>query len=705
MAEDATNYLRALLGQGLVASWGDEAEAWLMSRLTKGSPGYEAELAKINKSYGEFAQRNPVSSAAAEFAGGILPMVASYLIPGGQAAAPATTANTASTLARLAANPYVRGSVVGLTTGALSGAGAAKPGERGKGALVGGTVGTVVGGAAPVVIRGGKAGYDWLRDRLLPTEETVTSRAAGKINRALEEAGKTPTDIQSTVRVDRKRGIPSTIANADPALVDLAETVAQRSGKSGRRVEKKLEPQITAARERAYAQTKKALDPKDYYAELDRITTEMRGKADPLYQRAYSFGEVDDPQIMEMLKLPQFRGAWETARSIAEADAAAAQVRALRAGQPFDPNQYKLRDIYSVKYDMKTGAPIGVDVTGTVPDVRTIDYMKRALDAQISAGYRSDNAAVSASANAMKDLRNALRDRTKEVVPEYAQALQIYKGDAELRDALETGYNKFNTLDSEEVVKLFNSMSDAEKEAFTTGAVRNIYGSMMKTARNTNAANNIVNSPETLAKLRPMFESDAKFNLFRAAMAREAQLFQQSSKILRGSQTAKRSQAKERFEEGEPVGAAVADAVTGGIGGSITNWAARLARSAKMTDDVADKVAQLLMSSSPSQVAAAVKVLESYAQKSAVSAKNLSKAETGAIMGTTITSQPAPPGPEQDLNYDLNKEKYEPPTDGPDIEQELMNEGKLIPGSALERTRTPAESGIDEKRVMDYPVR
>ena len=137
---------RAGLGQGLGMGWGDEAEAWLRSKLA-GSKGYEAELAKINQEYAQYSKENPFVAPALEFTGGAAPALAAMLATPatGGAAAPvaiAAGARTAGALSRLAANPLVRGAVVGGTTGAVSGAGSAQPGERGTGAVVGGTVGT-----------------------------------------------------------------------------------------------------------------------------------------------------------------------------------------------------------------------------------------------------------------------------------------------------------------------------------------------------------------------------------------------------------------------------------------------------------------------------------------------------------------------------------------------------------------------------------
>ena len=65
--------------------------------------------------------------------------------------------------------------------------------------------------------------------------------ATRRINRALSEAregrGMTPADAEVMMIEDRLRGIPSTFANVDPALVGLAETAAQRSGASANIVE------------------------------------------------------------------------------------------------------------------------------------------------------------------------------------------------------------------------------------------------------------------------------------------------------------------------------------------------------------------------------------------------------------------------------------------------------------------------------------
>lgn len=665
---------RAAVGQGLMMGWGDEAEAWLRSKLGQGE--YDELVQRIRKEYGQYSEDNPVTSALAEFGGGVAPGVAAMFIPGMQPAAAAQigTAGT-SALARLAARPITKSVAAGTTTGAVSGAGSATEGNRGAGAVTGGVMGGTLGVAVPVGMRTAGGVKNWLMERLFPSEAKATSRAAGKLTEALGESRLTPQQLERKMAQDRAMGVPSVVANVDPNVARLAETVAQRTGSGTRKVEKAIEGQQSGARERAYQQTRKALQPGEFYGEEERLLNDLRTKSAPAYKQAYAVGEVDDPQIMEMLQLPQFRSVWGTARSIAEADAAAAKVNAMRGGEPFDPNEFKLRDIYSIKYDMQTGAPVGVDVTGTVPDVRTLDYMKRALDAQITAGYKSDNAATLASANAYKDLRNALRDRTKEVVPEYNAALQVYKGDKEILDALRAGYSDFGKLDHEEVIKLVSGMSPAEKEAFRTGVVRDLYGKMFTTSRNINAAS-LLEAPEMKLKLQPLFDNPGQFRLFEAAIERESQLFKEANKILRGSQTGQRKVMQEKFEdEGEGFTQAAAQAVTGGWMSSLTGLASRALYKTTMTEDMADKLADMLMSRNPKDVAAVVKILEDYAERAAPKAAGITRREVGATTGAAISALPAPTSGMKSEDIEA-AEPQTPGISGPDIEADIEAEDK-----------------------------
>ncbi|MGA1354453.1 MAG: hypothetical protein ACO32I_06735 [Candidatus Limnocylindrus sp.] len=655
---DATQFTRALLGQGLGLGWGDEAEAWLRSKI--GDRAYEQELADIRREYGEFAQRRPTAAFSTELAGGALPAAIAALTTTGTggAAGPAG----AGALGRIAANPVARGIATGILSGGIAGAGAAEEGERLPGSAVGAVLGGGMGGIMPLAFRGASSAADWLRERIAPSAEDVTRGAARRINRALGRAdegrGMSPQEAAQRLAEDRARGIPSTLANVDPALVGLAETVAQRSGASSNIIEAQLGRQMSDVRERVMGRTGRALKAGRYYDEEQALASDLRTRARDLYEDAYSFGTVDDSRILTVLQNPQFKRFFDKARDIADTEKMAASLR----GE--DPSKYELTPIYMMD--------AAGNITETaLPDVRTLDYIKRGIDTVIERGFEGEGISK-AEASALRDLRrqfvNAIDEATIDPntgVSAYALARRDYAGDMEVLDAMRTAREKFTRLPPEEVADFVSTASRAEVDAFRTGAFRNIYDKIMESPQNFNAAKRIVNSPQTMDRLRPLFDTQAQFNLYKAALLREAQLFDQSSKILSGSPTARRLQAREEFEGGVPVGEVIANTINSGFMNSLSLLAGNVARSAKMPDEIAAETSRLLMSSNPSEVAAAVKILEDYAAKSAVGAKNLTAAEMGAIMGATTATMPAP----------------DAGTEGPTIERAL--EQRRIPGEAL----------------------
>jgi hypothetical protein len=651
--------MRGLLGQGLGLQWGDEAEAWLRSKV--GEETYQKELEDIQREYGEFAQRRPYLSFGAEFAGGALPAVGAAL------ATPATGGATApvatSTLGRLAASPVGRGILSGILTGGVAGAGGAEEGERLPGAALGATLGAGMGGVTPLIFRGASNVSDWLRERIAPSPETVTSGAARRISRALGRAdegrGMSPQEAAQKLAEDRAQGIPSTLANVDPAVASLAETVAQRSGASADIVRAQLGRQMEDVRERIMGRTQAGLRAGRYYEEEMQIANDLRARAQDLYEDAYAFGTVDDPRVLAALSSPKFKAFFDKARDIAD-------IQKLTAGiSGGDPSKYELTPIYTMD--------AAGNITQTaLPDVRTLDYIKRGIDDVIERGYDGEGISK-AEADALKDLRKefvkAIDETTVDPatgVSAYAVARADYAGDMEVLEAIRTARESFTRMPPEEIADFVQSASRAEVDAFRTGAFRNIYDKIMESSQNFNAAQRIVNSPQTMERLRPLFDSQAKFNLYKAALLRESQLFEQSNRILGGSQTARRTQAGKEFEAGPPVGEVVANTINSGFMNSLSMLAGNLARSATITDEIASETARLLMSSDPAEVAAAVRLLEDYAGRSAVAGKRLTGAELGAITGATTAVLPPP----------------DAGTEGPSIERAL-GERQLRPGDLL----------------------
>lgn len=663
MADQFTGAARAFLGQGLGMGWGDEGEAWLRSKL--GDKPYEQALKQIRQEYAQYSKESPVTSTVAEFAGGMAPAVGMMFVPGAQAAGAAQAArSTGGAFARLAG--------LGAATGAVSGAGSAEDGDRLSGAVTGGTLGTVLGLGTPIAMRSAKGAGSWLRDRLAPSDAVIANRAGQKLTGAIKESNLTPQQIEQMMARDRSMGVPSTMANVDYALADLAEAVAQRTGKGTRKVEKTLTQQKSGSRERAYQQVAKGLQPGNYYDDEAKMVQDLRSKAGTMYDEAYAWGDVDDPKIMRALGRPELQSAYKTARNIAEAQKSLAIIR----GE--DPSKFDLPEIYKPTGKLSDSGAEILEPT-KLPDVRTLDFMKRALDAQIKVGYASDNAAVKANTATLKEIRNELRDTLKENVPPYKKALSEYAGEMEVIDAMRSGMSDFKKLAPEQLQKMLSDMSNSEKTAFRTGVARNLYDQITRSYQNRNVANEIVNDVKATAKLEQLFDDPSHFRLFKAALEREAQMFEQAGKILAGSQTQKRKFMNEALEEGSDIGQVIGQAITGSPSNALTGLVARLANKATITPQVADKLSDMLMSKNPAEVASVVKFLEQYEKGLAPKAVKDTTVERGAVMGSTSTVWPAPQidagqrgGMGGDIEQDIRTdEAFSTSVPGPDIEADI----------------------------------
>ncbi len=255
-------------------------------------------------------------------------------------------------------------------------------------------------------------------------------------------------------------------------------------------------------------------------------------------------------------------------------------------------------------------------------------------------------------------------------MPDYATARSVYKGDAELMDAMRKGVNEFGKLDHEQVIKMVAKMGDGEKAAFRTGVARDLYDKIMKPSGNFNAAQRLVGSPEMQAKLQPLFNNPAEFQLFKNSLERESQLYQQSGKILGGSETAKNLIARERLDEVDDVGTAIARGVTGGWKSSLANMAISSMRKGQMNENMTSKLANMLMAKDPHEVASVVKFLEEHAANAVPKAVKASAAEAGAVTGTAAAISPAPESDITQVDINMEPDETQAPS-GPNIEDDI----------------------------------
>ena len=644
--QDPANYARAVYEQGLGMGWGDEAEAYVRSKL-KGTP-YQAELDDIRKEYGAFQRAHPMGSAAAELVGGVIPAVASYAATAGTegAAAPTTVPTTArelGTLARIAKSPVVRdalrGGITGGFYGGVAGAGRADTDRLG-GAESGLASGLLFGTAIPVAFHTGKGVADWGRDRFSSARDWIEQRAAKYYADALAKSGRTPQDIQGELAAARAQGVPMTMATATPETTVLAGKVSRAGGPEVAKMEQQLVEQARGSRERVFGKTKEALGVTNRYTKTaEDLANSLRKEAEPVYEDAYNtVGSINDERINQYLQNPLIKKAYKEAEANARTDA----MSAVERGE--NPEKYAVQPLFDEEGNLSTANnPIFVtDAEGKVhmqnpPSLRSLDRVKRYLDRVVDSKYQRGEQDAKTYENLRNGFRTAIDNATTDPVTGesiYANARGVYSSHAEVKNSLENAVTNFGKMSADQLKSEWGKMNDAQKEVFRVGALEHVYNQVMGPSSNVNAAAKLTSSPDYVAKLKTLFDgNESQYNLFSAGLQREAQLLDRTNQILGQAKSARQAGAKGGVGASDYNAVDFAkDAVRGPY--SLVNSMMNMFKGAPVSDALTDRLATMLMSKNADEVRKAVQTIEEHAATAAKVQRNLSIAGTAAGTGT-----------------------------------------------------------------------
>jgi hypothetical protein len=546
---------RAVAG-GLTFNNADELEAYLRSQLS--GEDYTSARDMIRKQNEQYAKDYPVESTALELAGGIAPMAFT-----GGASAPITAAKGAGTLARLAASPTARAMATGLTTGVASGMGAAKelsdvPAEMANY----GILGTAFGAATPLVNRTAIGAMNTIKDYFAPNVERKTAQL---LERAVRGTGLTPQQIMERLVEDRRAGVmTSSLADSSDDLRALAQKLAGRGRAGSRELQKDAENTLNQQPGRVQQRVKEDLRAGDYYADEAKTIANLRADAPGMYDEVYKHGEILDPRIAKLLEDPDFASAFKEAKVI---NAKKAET-AIRNGE--DPSRFQLKDIYKI-VNNKDGTIKDFKLVD-VPDLRTLDLVKRELDAKITGMYGGSGAKPN-YAQALKEQRDDLVKYMDEAttdsitnISKYAQVRKTYGDEKEIINAFEMGKDKFKTMDGEEIKKYYDGISDAAKTAARTGYARDLYNDINKAVQSGSSAAKAVSGDFSEAKMLPVFESPKKFDLFKAAMQREAELHDHAKDIIGATKKGAKERAESNLTENAGVVGAAVRIVVANVG-------------------------------------------------------------------------------------------------------------------------------------------
>lgn len=550
------------LNEGLLLGFGDEIEAALQTLGQKATEGgdvseiYEAQLGSIREKRESFKQEHPATGLAAEFVGGL----GSLGLGGAKIAAQIPQAA-----------PAVKAAVTAAPAGAAVGAGAADPEEtlpfydsiteRLGGAIKGAGAAAIFGSMTPKAaevigdIASGAA------EKARQAFRGAETKALRKINEAIERDGASITNLMRRKAV---LGPEATLADiGDSNMSDLLETIAQQPGAARNKVQKGLLVRLTEQRGRLKNLIRDRVHPNAENLEeaKEAIQAALKEQARPLYERAVNtpISITDDIRtvIEAPLIKPLLRKAVNTARSDVELP------DNLKAG--LDPEN---------------------------PNMVVLDYVKKAIQ------DKEQKILGTSTARILRGARTKLVSELDSQVPIYSDARKIWADGASQIEAMELGQDIFKEAKkgAQNVSRLFNDMSQSEKELFKLGASNEMFRIMdnvSDTLEGRPAAaliSKIFSTPAQKQAIKTIIEDPASFRQFERSLRAERTFINNSNKALSNSATARRlaQQADAQMDVSD-----AAELAQGRIGG-IFNVLSRIGKGKELNEQARRELAQRL---------------------------------------------------------------------------------------------------------------
>jgi len=279
------------MAQGLLLGGADEAEAYLRSLAGE---NYDAALADIRAKTQAYQKAEPGAALGYEVAGGLLPTAATMLMPGAQAAAPATIARTAPMLTRLG-GMAARGAGIGGVTAFNTGEGDVI--DR----LSRVPQGVAIGAVAAPVVSGVIGGGGFVVDKLMDSARRLTGDRGAKIveteiQRIVKESGMTPEQVV--------QGIVSGNIMAENATMSMAvRGMYAKGGEAATTIQKGIEgrPDLLRGLAVSEMQQKLAGQPGNVMAQYKLSDAAAKQVEEEAYTNAFGKGGVISPLLLSGL--------------------------------------------------------------------------------------------------------------------------------------------------------------------------------------------------------------------------------------------------------------------------------------------------------------------------------------------------------------------------------------------------------------------
>jgi hypothetical protein len=562
------------VAQGATFGFADELEAALRTGRISG-PEYEKLRNQLRAQQGQFGQDYPNVKTPLELAGGVI-------VPFGglQAAKRAETGTQAMLAGQGLRGQIARGTAVGATTGALSGAGYATQ-DTGEEAVKGSIFGGALGGTVPVAIKGAST---VIRNVLNASGVGDQQVAASKIlSNYLQKDNLTPNEAMAALDELRRIGVPNaTLADLGENLRGLAYNAYAVSSKAKTGTQNFLESRLIDQKNdvvKALAD-KAGLDINvNGYERLNKLIEDQSAAAKKAYPAAYS-KEVYAKDFRQFMDRDVFKKAYKEAVDRAD-------VR----GETLPALDVLLSD-RRVPTDVMHQIKIGLD--------RVIEKETDAVTGKVT-GYGRDVIQVKNDFNKLLTQKNNA----------YKIANEKFADSAKIQDAFQMG-QKYQKLDVKEAAAKIKEFNPAQKESFRMGMMADI-NNRAGDFKGGDFTRQVFKSDNQKGLARLAFEDQNKYNEFSQFIKAIDEQGKTAKKVIGGSPTAERLVTQQNAGE---IAQIAQNAARGDVLGTTRALAGALFSRAKgISSETSQALQQRLFSTNPDEQRAIMAELQKRTQR------------------------------------------------------------------------------------------
>jgi hypothetical protein len=493
--DQAAGFGRALVGQGLLAGFGDEAEGGVRALIdaAKGQPlgaSYTRERDAIRAQQAAYAKRHPVISTGAEIAGGL----AGALIPVGEVA---RVAGTGAKIAQAAKIGAVYGGIAGFGKG--EGDVASQVGSTASGAALGALMGGAFQGAGSAI--GGVARR---------VTEPPAQRALRQVATAVDRSGTLVEPQPGMVLADAlgtpgQRLLDYAVSVPSQGGTEAAEYLLGRAGGRGARLQRGLEGALGTDRGNVVTDAKV-------------LAATTKSHAAHNYGIARDLPPVDDEGVLgHIARDDVLHDALNEARDI--------MTRVTGQEQP------PLTTAHLIN---------GEQIEAFNPQsIAVLDLMKRTLDDVIERRAGSSSSVGRYKGSIIRDELDELLTRLDELRPAYKAARKQFAVDKSIEKALQSGQSARQQIPEQVAADLGGMVPEAQRR-FRQGLAQEVWQDVTGKDATGTSSLRYFRQPITRDLFGAAAESPQQGAALQALLDAETRMTQTENTALRNSATARR---------------------------------------------------------------------------------------------------------------------------------------------------------------------